>query len=157
MAWCESSICKLGNGEMWTTESHKPLKCRHRKCSVMYCRHCGVHLLLDIDMSPPRKRHKTSNSKDNEALTTLQGVVQGRTFCGLNNLGATCYLNSLLQLYYHLAAFRRVTTLYCTTENTVGGIHGPSRKYQQSHCCIARFVLPNAAERGSSDRHEASD
>ena len=34
---------------------------------------------------------------------------------GLRNMGATCYMNSLLQAFFHIPRFREVSTLPCPT------------------------------------------
>jgi ubiquitin C-terminal hydrolase len=46
-----------------------------------------------------RTRHRTENPKF--SMTAEQ-------YCGIRNLGATCYMNSILQALYHLPAFRKI-------------------------------------------------
>lgn len=53
--------------------------------------------VLEIDL--PRTRRKTIDSMF--SVTATQ-------YCGIMNQGATCYMNSILQAFYHLPAFRKI-------------------------------------------------
>ena len=48
-------------------------------------------------------------------VPSTQQPPNNETYCGLYNQGATCYMNSMLQAFYHLPAFRRLIYQMDTT------------------------------------------
>ncbi len=55
-----------------------------------------------VDDEQPNKRRKI----------TISNTQINEKFVGIINQGATCYLSSLLQVFYHLGKFRKVSIQY---------------------------------------------
>ncbi|OHT07167.1 hypothetical protein TRFO_01295 [Tritrichomonas foetus] len=54
---------------------------------------------------------------DPQTLKQSLSYDEGIEFCGLANMGATCYLNSYLQVLFHIPAFRKIVYQIPTTGN----------------------------------------
>ncbi|KZV44468.1 hypothetical protein F511_19369 [Dorcoceras hygrometricum] len=66
--------------------------------------------------TPPEEVKAAATAEETEG-NSLYDSVKEAAYVGLRNQGATCYMNSLLQIFYHLPYFRKVVYRMPTTVN----------------------------------------
>lgn len=85
--------------------------CR-KNCKRILCLACFDKSWIDNDSA------NTSNSDSLDAPSCEQKRSDLKSFVGLKNLGATCYVNCLLQLWFHNPALRKAIYEWRSSKNT---------------------------------------
>lgn len=63
--------------------------------------------LFELEDDTNEKYDTQTSQKKQKFASTAPPLPRGKTnFCGLQNQGATCYLNSLIQTLFHTPEFR---------------------------------------------------
>ncbi|XP_046671625.1 ubiquitin carboxyl-terminal hydrolase 48-like isoform X2 [Homalodisca vitripennis] len=112
--WAEYTDPKSVNNEhIFTAYRIKQNFCKNKQCR----RNCRGNPFCLSGVGEARLLDSLNNSCD-DANNALPRRTEG-SFVGLKNLGATCYVNSLLQLWFHNKAFRDAIFLWNPLEDPV--------------------------------------
>uniref|UniRef100_A0A0K8S638 ubiquitinyl hydrolase 1 n=1 Tax=Lygus hesperus TaxID=30085 RepID=A0A0K8S638_LYGHE len=133
--WCDTvDVANISEDNIRTSyRLHFP-KCKPSACR----RNCKWNPFCLSSLGETKWLSQTVEESDEDDTLELR---KPNTFVGLKNLGATCYVNSLLQLWFHNPEFREAMFLWNPLEDPAENLLSVTNSGETSDIKNSRSVV----------------